>query len=416
MILIQDATTHPLQNSEGASKIQETSTESSSSGSQKSAGGASVTESTDDDDEEFFADDHDVWMAWFGDDEGETEEEEDEENGEEIDPSRATASVSHHFTRSPNHPPSMSSRLKYILEKEQAAAGIAAAVAAIPTVGVAVPQPHSTYQTFQQHGRSAAGVAAVTNQQYPAYAAASGFRLAPQQLLQLSHQQPIVSSHQPSTMNSTRTSTLYQHHGQIGPIGTRGRGNQGAPPMQGHRRTSTHQPQVFQASGQPVNASATAYNPVSRETRPVNAVHQLQSFPSHYVSIIPPSTLVPSTSAVSRHSKITTQPQVGLHQRIVPTISVPGHLPTLQSHSSVFPARPVQSVNPPSGGPKTRGRGPGNSLSPQQVGSLFGAAFAATPNLPAIATQQQAEPPRRTYPLYSAPPDQYTSAVPVARQ
>merc|ERR1719150_894527 len=118
----------------------------------------------------------------------------------------------------------------------QAAAAAAAAVAA------AAQQPQSIYQTaFQLDGRSAAAAAAVTNQLYPAYAAAAGmgglaatandifsaaaaggnqFRLAPQQFQQQSHQQPLVSS-QPSMM----TSGLKQQHSQIGPIGTKG--NQG---------------------------------------------------------------------------------------------------------------------------------------------------------------------------------------------
>ena len=131
----------------------------------------------------------------------------------------------------------------------QAAAAAAAAVAA------AAQQPQSIYQTaFQLDGRSAAAAAAVTNQLYPAYAAAAGmgglaatandifsaaaaggnqFRLAPQQFQQQGHQQPLVSS-QPTSM---MTSALKQQHSQIGPIGTKG--SQGG----GHFQPQQQQPQ-----------------------------------------------------------------------------------------------------------------------------------------------------------------------------
>ena len=117
----------------------------------------------------------------------------------------------------------------------------------------AAQQPQSIYQTFQLDGRSAAAAAAVTNQLYPAYAAAAGmgglaatandifsaaaaggnqFRLTPQQFQQQGHQQPLVSSQQTSMM----TSALKQQHSQIGPIGTKG--NQGG----GHFQPQQHQP------------------------------------------------------------------------------------------------------------------------------------------------------------------------------
>ena len=121
---------------------------------------------------------------------------------------------------------------------------VAAAVAA------AAQQPQSIYQTFQLDGRSAAAAAAVTNQLYPAYAAAAGmgglandifsaaaaggnqYRLTPQQFQQQGHQQPLVSS-QPTSMMTT---ALKQQHSQIGPIGTKG--NQGG----GHFQPQQHQP------------------------------------------------------------------------------------------------------------------------------------------------------------------------------